>query len=64
MVSLMERLLPKSIHAVTAVGFELKVVLFVLAVSPNRMSGRNLLIIEMNNATGGLASLPFGQALG
>ena len=33
--SLLERLLPKSIHAVTAVGFELKVVLFVLAVSIN-----------------------------
>ena len=33
--SLIERLLPKSIHAVTAVGFELKVVLFVLAVSIN-----------------------------
>ena len=31
--SLMERLLPKSIHAVTAQGFELKVMLFVLAVS-------------------------------
>jgi Transposase DDE domain len=35
MGSLIERLLPKSIHAVTAVGFELKVVLFVLAVSIN-----------------------------
>lgn len=31
--SLIERLLPKSIHAVTAPGFELKVMLFVLAVS-------------------------------
>lgn len=31
--SLIERLLPKSIHAVTAQGFELKVVLFVLAYS-------------------------------
>ena len=31
--SLIERLLPKSIHAVTPQGFELKVVLFVLAVS-------------------------------
>lgn len=31
--SLIERRLPKSIHAVTAVGFELKVVLFVLAES-------------------------------
>lgn len=31
--SLLERRLPKSIHAVTAVGFELKVVLFVLAES-------------------------------
>jgi hypothetical protein len=29
--SLVERLLPKSIHAITAAGFELKVVLFVLA---------------------------------
>lgn len=35
MGSLIERLLPKSIHAVTALGFELKVVLFVLAVSIN-----------------------------
>ena len=33
--SLIERLLPKSIHAVTAAGFELKVVLFVLAFSIN-----------------------------
>ncbi len=33
--SLLERLLPKSIHAVTARGFELKVALFVLAVSIN-----------------------------
>ncbi|HZV82296.1 MAG TPA: IS982 family transposase [Geobacteraceae bacterium] len=31
--SLIERLLPKSIHAVTSEGFELKVMLFVLAVS-------------------------------
>lgn len=31
--SLIERLLPKSIHAVTAKGFELKVALFVLACS-------------------------------
>lgn len=31
--SLIERLLPKSIHAVTSLGFELKVMLFVLAVS-------------------------------
>jgi hypothetical protein len=31
--SLIERLLPKSIHAVTSPGFELKVMLFVLAVS-------------------------------
>lgn len=31
--SLIERLLPQSIHAVTALGFELKVMLFVLAVS-------------------------------
>jgi hypothetical protein len=35
MGSLVERLLPKSIHAVRAVGFELKVVLFLLAVSIN-----------------------------
>jgi hypothetical protein len=33
--SLIERLLPKSIHAVTAKGFELKVALFVLACSIN-----------------------------
>lgn len=33
--SLLERLLPKHIHAVTARGFELKVALFVLAVSFN-----------------------------
>ena len=33
--SLIERLLPKSIHAVTAKGFELKVILFVLASSLN-----------------------------
>ena len=33
--SLIERLLPKSIHAVTAKGFELKVALFVLAASIN-----------------------------
>ena len=33
--SLIERLLPKSIHAVTAKGFELKVILFVLASSVN-----------------------------
>lgn len=32
---LIERLLPQSIHAVTAVGFELKVILFVLAASIN-----------------------------
>lgn len=35
--SLLERFLPKSIHAVTAQGFELKVVLFVLAVSIDRL---------------------------
>jgi hypothetical protein len=35
MGSLLERLLPKSIHTVTAAGFELKVVLFVLAISIN-----------------------------
>jgi hypothetical protein len=33
--SLIERMLPKSIHAVTAAGFELKVFLFVLAYSIN-----------------------------
>ncbi|MBK7454551.1 MAG: IS982 family transposase [Anaerolineales bacterium] len=33
--SLIERLLPKSIHAVTAKGFEIKVALFVLASSVN-----------------------------
>jgi hypothetical protein len=33
--SLIERLLPKSIHAVTAKGFELKVILFVLASTLN-----------------------------
>lgn len=33
--SLIERMLPKSIHAVTAAGFELKVFLFVLAYSMN-----------------------------
>jgi hypothetical protein len=36
--SLIERLLPKSIHAVTAEGFELKVVLFVLASSLNGLA--------------------------
>lgn len=35
--SLLERLLPKHIHAVTAQGFELKVVLFVVALSLNRL---------------------------
>ena len=35
--SLLERLLPKSIHAVTAEGFELKLVLFVLALSVSRL---------------------------
>ena len=35
--SLIERLLPKSIHAVTAKGFELKVALFVVAVSINHL---------------------------
>lgn len=35
--SLLERLLPKHIHAVTAQGFELKVVLFVIAFSFNRL---------------------------
>jgi hypothetical protein len=33
--SLIEKLLPKHIHAVTARGFELKVALFVLATSFN-----------------------------
>ena len=33
--SLLERMLPKTIHAVTAAGFELKVFLFVLAYSIN-----------------------------
>lgn len=33
--SLIERLLPKSIHAVTAKGFEIKIALFVLACSIN-----------------------------
>jgi hypothetical protein len=33
--SLIERLLPKTIHAVTAEGFELKVFLFILAFSLN-----------------------------
>jgi hypothetical protein len=33
--SLLERMLPKTIHAVTAKGFELKVFLFVLAYSIN-----------------------------
>lgn len=36
--SLIERLLPKHIHAVTARGFELKVALFVLATSFNSLS--------------------------
>jgi hypothetical protein len=36
--SLLEQLLPKSIHAVTAEGFELKLVLFVLALSISRFS--------------------------
>jgi len=35
--SLLERLLPKSIHAVTAEGFELKLVLFILALSISRL---------------------------
>ena len=33
--SLISQLLPKSIHAVTAKGFELKVMLFILALSVN-----------------------------
>ena len=36
--SLLERILPKSIHTVTAEGFELKLVLFVLALSISRLS--------------------------
>jgi hypothetical protein len=36
--SLLERLMPKSIHAVTPQGFELKVVLFVLALSFNQFT--------------------------
>ncbi|MBK8534425.1 MAG: hypothetical protein IPL59_04445 [Candidatus Competibacteraceae bacterium] len=36
--SLIERLLPKHIHTVTAAGFELKVGLFVLACSLNFVS--------------------------
>ena len=36
--SLLERLLPKSIHTVTAEGFELKLVLFVLGPSFSRLS--------------------------
>jgi hypothetical protein len=35
--SLLEQLLPKSIHSVTAEGFELKIVLFVLALSISRL---------------------------
>jgi hypothetical protein len=35
--SLLEQLLPKSIHSVTAEGFELKLVLFVLALSISRL---------------------------
>lgn len=35
--SLIERLLPQSIHAVTALGFELKIVLFVVACSFNQL---------------------------
>ena len=43
--SLMERLLPRSIHAVTPQGFELKVVLFVVATSINQYKPtQNLLI--------------------
>jgi hypothetical protein len=37
--SLIERLLPKSIHAVTASGFELKIGIFVLACSINYLFG-------------------------
>ncbi len=37
--SLIERMLPKTIHAVTAEGFELKVFLFILAYSINCLEG-------------------------
>ena len=37
--SLIEQLLPKSIHAVTAVGFELKVFLFIIATSIRQLFG-------------------------
>ena len=37
--SLMQRCMPKSIHAVTAAGFELKVVLFVLGLSLHHLLG-------------------------
>jgi len=36
--SLLERILPKSIHAMTAEGFELKLVLSVHALSISRLS--------------------------
>lgn len=36
-VSLVERLLPKHIHATNAAGFELKVILFILALSFDRL---------------------------
>ena len=43
--SLIERLLPRSIHAVTPQGFELKVVLFVVATSINQYEPtQNLLV--------------------
>ena len=35
--SLLERLLPKSIHTVAAEGFELKLVLFLIALSVSRL---------------------------
>ena len=38
--SLIERLLPRHIHAITACGFELKVALFVIAASFNVMPSR------------------------
>ena len=37
--SLIEQLLPKSIHAVTAAGFELKVFLFIIATNIKQLYG-------------------------
>jgi len=39
-ISLIEQLLPKSIHAVSAPGFELKVLLFVIATSIKQLFGQ------------------------